>query len=134
MFNPDLVKRPFAFSKEERLKSNLEIKQLFRQGRRLSQGPVSVIYLPDVYDPHQPSVQVAFSVPKRHIKKSVDRQLVKRRMREAYRLRRFGLLKTTFERKIKLKVLFMWSDRSILDYINTKESIGILADRLESEI
>lgn len=134
VFNPELVRRPFAFSKEERLKSNIEIKQLFKQGRRFSQGPVSVRYLIKTFDEFRAPVQVAFSVPKRHIKQASDRQLIKRRLREAYRKQRFRLLKITFERKLNVKLLFLWSDRSILDYINIEESMSLLVDRLEKEL
>lgn len=73
-----------SFSKEERLCAIKLIDQLYHSGSSFVLYPFRVFWLPATFG--QPRVKVLFSVPKRRFKHAVDRNLLKRRMREAYRL------------------------------------------------
>jgi ribonuclease P protein component len=75
----------FTFKKEERLNKEKWIKELFEKGSSFHLYPFRVIYLPHP-DPLHPVNQVLISVSIRNFKKAVDRNLLKRRIREAYRL------------------------------------------------
>ncbi|WPP48069.1 ribonuclease P protein component [Catalinimonas niigatensis] len=68
--------------KHERLSSKKLIASLFKEGKAYTRYPIRLIYLP-VKD--TASHQVLFTVPRRSFKKAVDRNLLKRQMREAYR-------------------------------------------------
>ncbi|MEM6845099.1 MAG: ribonuclease P protein component [Bacteroidota bacterium] len=72
-----------TFPKREKLTHKKLIGKLFREGQSTTLYPIRFIYLP-VSD--QDYHQVLFSVPKRNFKKAVDRNRLKRQMREAYRL------------------------------------------------
>lgn len=78
-----------TFSKEERLCSKRSIEDLFANGSSFVLFPFRVVYRieRDALGSSAP-VQVLFSVPKRRFKKAVTRNLLKRRMREAYRLQK----------------------------------------------
>jgi ribonuclease P protein component len=79
----------FALGKEKKLKSKKSIDRLFLEGQSIRKGPLRLKYV--VTD--EPGVsQVAFSVPKRFFKKAVDRNRVKRLMRESYRLQQQPIL------------------------------------------
>ena len=73
-----------SLGKAEKLKSRKLIEQLFSRGRSVKAYPLIAVYLPmeDAAGPHQMGV----SVSKRRFKKAVDRNLMKKRIREAYRL------------------------------------------------
>jgi len=73
-----------SFPKCERLSSKRIIKELFEKGSSLYFYPFRILYLPGEMPSSFP--RVLFTVPKRHFKKAVDRNLLKRRIREAYRL------------------------------------------------
>lgn len=73
----------YTLKKEERLCSKKLIDELFHNGSSFLCYPYKITWL--LADADYP-VQVLFSVPKKRYKKAVDRNLVKRRMREAYRL------------------------------------------------
>lgn len=80
----------YKLGKQARLKSRKAIDQLFKDGKSFTVFPFRVIYqftkLPVSPDAFQ--LQAGFSVSKRHFKKAVDRNRIKRLMREAYRLQK----------------------------------------------
>jgi ribonuclease P protein component len=75
----------FIFQKEERLSKEKQIQELFDKGSSFYLFPFKVLFLPQA-DPASPVHQVLISVSKRNFKRAVDRNLIKRRVREAYRL------------------------------------------------
>ncbi len=80
-----------TFKKEERLNKEKWIKELFEKGSSFQLSPFRVIYLPHP-DPLYPAHQVLISVSARNFKKAVDRNTIKRRIREAYRLNKLKIL------------------------------------------
>ena len=72
-----------TFPKSERLSGRKIITQLFESGESLFLHPFKILYLPNN---SIEASRILISVPKRNFKKAVDRNLLKRRIREAYRL------------------------------------------------
>lgn len=85
--------------KKERLKSIKAIEQLFARNDTENQSflayPIKIIARQNEQDTHTPLPQVLFSVSKRNFKRAVDRNLLKRRLREAYRTNKVILEETT---------------------------------------
>jgi len=75
----------YTFKKEERLCNKKLIDGLYHSGSSFLCYPFKVSWL-FVADPQSVCTQVLFSVSKKRFKKAVDRNLIKRRIREAYRL------------------------------------------------
>lgn len=69
--------------KTERLKSKKYIKELFDKGSSFYSYPVKLFFYPAK---NEDSSQLLVTVPKRKIRRAVDRNKIKRRIREAYRL------------------------------------------------
>lgn len=111
-----------TFGKEERICSRKLIEKLFGGGhsRSLAAYPLRAVYLETERDEAQPAVQILISVPKRCLRHAVERNRVKRQVREAYRHHRQMLLDRlsgTPERG--LAVAFIWLD----DRLHTTETV-----------
>jgi len=90
-----------TFPKNERLSRKRHIDMLFQQGSSFVAHPLRVIYLPispegtPVVDGLSLApVSMFVSVPKKKIKHAVDRNYIKRRIRESYRLRKADLFQS----------------------------------------
>ncbi|MAU71182.1 MAG: ribonuclease P protein component [Pseudozobellia sp.] len=75
----------FSYPKKEKLKSQKLIEQLFEQGKSVKAYPVKLFYLKAELK-EEVKIQAGVAVPKRNIKGAVDRNKIKRLMRESYRL------------------------------------------------
>ncbi|MBK9257036.1 MAG: ribonuclease P protein component [Saprospiraceae bacterium] len=85
--------KEYGFPKNEKLKSRSLIEQLFREGKSHFMYPVKWAFLELKHDEPKATIQFSVSVSKRIFKKAVDRNLIKRRIREAYRLQKSELVK-----------------------------------------
>ncbi|MGS2741351.1 ribonuclease P protein component [Sinomicrobium sp. M5D2P17] len=74
-----------SFPKEEKLKSKKLIEKLFSEGKSVSRFPLRLVYIKTEL-PRAVRVQTAVSASKRNFKKAVDRNRIKRLLRETYRL------------------------------------------------
>lgn len=70
--------------------------------------------------------QVLFTVSKRNFKKAVDRNKIKRRMREAYRLN-----KTQLSNSQKLAIAYIYTPKEILPFVQIQEGMVKSFKRLE---
>jgi ribonuclease P protein component len=98
----------FTFKKEERLSKEKNIQELFDKGSSFYLYPFKVFFMKNP-DPTYPVHQVLISVSKKNFKKAVDRNLIKRRIREAYRLN-----KNQLGEQNKLLIAYLYSVKEIL--------------------
>ena len=102
-----------TFRKKERIVSNRLIEMLFGKGdsQSLSVFPVRAVFLQTARQDHCAPVQILTSVPKKRFKHAVDRNRVKRQIREAYRHHK-QLLEGAVAEDRQLIIAFIWlSDR-----------------------
>ena len=73
-------------------------------------------------------LQMGVSVGKRHFKRAVDRNLLKRRIREAYRKQKHDVKETLTALGISMDIFFVYSNARISDYaeIETAMTNGLL--------
>lgn len=74
-----------SYPKKEKLKSKKLIEQLFIEGKSISVFPLRLVYLQTEFL-DDVTIKASVSVSKRYFKSAVDRNYIKRLMREAYRL------------------------------------------------
>ena len=104
------------FKKEERLCSKKLLDELFRNGSSFLVYPFRIVHHPAKIE-GSPSAQVVIGVSKKKFKRAVDRNFLKRRVREAYRLNKESLLYSFLQEK-DLKIIFAvhFIGKEISDY------------------
>lgn len=108
-----------TFSKSERLSSEILIKELFSKGSSFYLYPFKIFF-------HEKTNlsntnQVLITVPKRSFKKAVDRNLLKRRIREAYRLRNNECFRDLLiDRAFSIGIIYTSKDKLAFDIIEKK--------------
>ncbi len=87
MISIKFVNMKHTLGKEERLKSKKLIERLYTERNSVKAFPLRMIFLQTEHTSNFPA-QVGVSVPKRNFKSAVDRNRLKRLMRESYRLQK----------------------------------------------
>ncbi len=119
--------RPF-----EKLKSRKLIDQVFKNGRSFSHFPFRVIYL--FPEDNNSFLQTAFSVGTKNFKRAVDRNRIKRLMREAYRLQKNLLQKELKEKKQNLIVFIIYTGNELPLFEAIRDGMDSLLQRLQGKI
>lgn len=109
------MQQRFTFPKKERLSSIKQIDKLFIEGKSVFLYPFRVLYLLVDEDGDVPA-QVVFSVPKRNFKQAVQRNLIRRRMREAYRLNKHLFYESIDQKNLHLSIVMIYVAKEIKDY------------------
>ena len=113
-------KTRLTFRKEERLKSVKAIASLFQDGQTALVYPIKFVW--KTWDHPSPfPIQAAFSVSGRLFKKSTDRNLLKRRMREAYRLNKHHFYESAGEKKYIIMFIFIGKEE--IPFIRINQSM-----------
>ena len=108
----------FTFPKKEKLKSQKLIEKLFLEGKAVTVFPLRMLYLQTDFEDGS-KIKTSVSVSKRNFKKAVDRNRIKRLLREAYRLNKpeyFNNITTTYA----FMILYLGKDATDFDLVNSK--------------
>lgn len=118
----------FTLGKQERLKRRKIIDQLFSEGKSFAVFPFRVSYSQKaVIDT---ALQTGFGVSSRQFKKAVQRNRIKRQMREAYRLQKNELQSMLQQKNAKLAVFLVYIGKELPDYALVSEKINVILKRL----
>jgi ribonuclease P protein component len=120
-----------TFTKSERLCSKVIIDKVFETGRIIVGPSFKLIWLEAAEKKEQPA-QIVITVPKRNFKRAVDRNLLKRRIREAYRKNKGSLYSGISSKTFYLVLIY--TGRSLVEYKEVEEKIIKLLQRLIAEI
>ena len=100
---------PYTFGRKERLSGRNQVETLFGAGKSFNQHPFKVFFT--VEETGKPlEIKILVAVSKKKFKHAVDRNRVKRKIREAYRLNKSYLLNTLLTQTTNLNIGFVYVD------------------------
>ena len=123
-----MVKK-FTLNKTERLKRRKIIEQLFGEGRAVAAFPIRVQYKM-VDELLAVPLQAGFSASSRNFKRAVDRNRIKRLMREAYRLQKAPLEQALQTKQRRLALFLIYTGRELPEYALIKEKVAVVLAKL----
>ncbi|PRY07890.1 ribonuclease P protein component [Pontibacter ummariensis] len=115
----------YTFSKEERLCSKRLTALLFSKGSSFNLYPLRFVY----YTPQDPlpgHTQVLISVSKRYFKRAVDRNRLKRQIREAFRLNKHILAQSQEQAPQLLGIIYIGKEKKSFHSIQKKLISGLV--------
>jgi ribonuclease P protein component len=122
------VARHFTIGKGERLKSRKQIELLFSEGKKFTLTPFRVYYL--FNETANPPLQFGVGVSNKNFKKSVDRNRIKRLVKEAYRLQKIPLQQKLKEKKCQLNLFCIYTGKEIPGYKEVFEKMNKILEKL----
>jgi len=125
-FENDTRKR---LRKSERLSSKKQIQELFTEGKSFSAPPFAIRYR-KLSESEASSHQILVSVAKRNFKKAVDRNRLKRQIREAYRLNMHLLT----DIPDKYAIAYIYTFKKMMPYKDLENKLIESLYRLQSKL
>lgn len=122
------------FGKAYKLCSVKEIQRLFKEGKKLYTFPFSCQY--DTFESQDQKVpfQIVISVPKRNFKKAVDRNRLKRLIREAFRKNKVILEAHLEQKNLGMTFVLVYTHKEQFTYKEFNDRIEVFLKRLTQEI
>jgi ribonuclease P protein component len=127
------MNHPHSFSKAEHLCGEKRIGRLFSQGEAFIAYPLRVVFLIEPKNDLAPA-SVMVSVPKKRFKRAVKRNLLKRRMREAYRLNKQALSELLLEKELQIHVAFNYVSDDVLEFAQIEKKMKVALQRLMEKV
>lgn len=138
--------KQFTLGKNERLKSRKQIEQLFKDGKNFNLIPFRVYYSFSQLQSHDADASVGIpagfaasgfttqfgvGVSAKNFKRAVDRNRIKRLVREAYRLQNLSLKEKLKLKNLQLNVFFIYTGKEVPGFNFIKEKLAVALKKLE---
>ena len=120
----------YTFSNTEKLKSKKHIEALFTEGETCSKYPLKMVYKNISFSDDVP-VKAGVSVSKRNFKKAVDRNRIKRLLRECYRLNKHLVY---HELNQKYVIMFLYLGKEMPNFHDLNKKMERLLIAFKSNI
>ncbi len=129
---PFIISKQLSYNKDEKLKSRKLIQHLFDEGKSFSVFPVKVLY--DAIEDTAVPIKAGVAVSSRRFKKAVDRNRIKRTLREVYRQQKLPLQNTLAEKRTSFAVFFIYTGKELPVFNELYQKMGIILQRLQSQV
>ncbi len=121
------------FGKDYKLCSKIQIDKVFANGFRISQFPLQALLIKEAF-PIDIPFKVLISVPKKKIKKAVNRNYIKRLLREVIRKNKLNLESFLIENNIQLAICIIYSSPDEMNYLELEVKIKKLFNKIINHV
>ena len=122
----------YSLYKQERLNNKKRINKLFSSGLFFYQEPFQVYWLETKQE--NSIIELLVSVPKKNIKLAVNRNIIKRMVKEAYRLNKKVLCEQVNREKKSFSVAIIYMNNKIPSYFYVEKKIKLILERFKTII
>jgi len=126
-----------TLKKTERLKSRKLIESLFADGTAISHFPFKLIYKTGELNDSETNSKIAVSVSKRNFKRAVDRNYIKRKLKESFRKNKFSLYESLQKNNQNAYFIVIYIAKEDMAYQDIEKEMKLLLNkfikRLESD-
>ena len=123
----------YTFNKLERLNNKVAINNLFEKGQSVVISPFRLVWAENNHSRHS-IAQTLISIPKRNISLATKRNVIKRRINEAFRLNKEKLYTELNERNKQINIAIIYQKQEIQTYKIIEQKINLLLSRLIEEL
>ena len=130
----------FTYKKTDKLKSRKQTQHLFSTGQAINVFPIRLIYTIEPIESTAANLsltsilQAGVGAPSRTFRKAVQRNRVKRLLREAYRLEKPNFISQAALDNKRVNLFFLYTDALVLTQVEiqgkVKEALSILVSKL----
>jgi ribonuclease P protein component len=128
------VRRPFAFPKSNKLKSVTTITRLFEAGTSEFVYPIKLVFLKEKNELHFETFKAGVSVPKKLFKKAVDRNTIKRRLREAIRFHQQPIYQYCIDQTCHYNMMLIYVGKEIMTGQQIDKAVRSLFEKLIKDV
>ena len=107
----------YTYPKTEKLKSKKTIELLFSEGQSVSKYPLRLVYVKNSFE-NEELIKFGVSVSKKYFKNAVDRNRLKRVLRECYRLNK-NIISENIDKPMAM--MFFYQSKEVLSYQEINE-------------
>lgn len=121
-----------SLGKSEILRGDKQIESLYKTGKRMHASPLMIIKAETGNDDENP-VKAAFVIPKRNFRKATERNRLRRKLREAWRLNKQPLNDVMKLKNKSLQLLLIYTGKTPLTFSELQLKIVLILQRLIRE-
>jgi ribonuclease P protein component len=132
--------KTFTYQQKDKLKSRKQMQNLFALGKSMSNAPLRLIYTLENIAEENPAnigpliLQAGVGAPTKQFKKAVQRNRVKRLLREAYRLELPAFRAQLPAHGIRLNIFILYMEANVLPQIEINAKMKMILDQLVKRI
>lgn len=127
------IEKQLTFNKQQKLKSHKLIEALFSSGKSVAVFPIKALYQFCDLNSAQ-NLQAGVAVSKKNFKKAVDRNRIKRLMREAYRLQKNELEICLKQQNTQLALFLIYTGKEKPEFADIMETLKKIIHHLEEMV
>ena len=123
----------FSLKKEEIIKLKTTLNAVYKNGKVVKEFPLKIKWTPIQTESNVPT-QIVFSVTKRQFKSDVKRKMIKRKLREVYRLNNQKLKKELTKQNLSIGIMLIYTSNEIPEYSLLEKKWDKISNKLISTI